>query len=1338
MSDYEAEQYNKYVIGSLANMATPPVDGTDNIPVDGVVRPKEVYDQLPVGAANVNSALMSAAMDNMPSNLVSGAASVGSDLSKAIPIGAAKGAEETFDAAADIAGIPGDLYGAGMKYLGLMDQDKMVMGGSNSLKMVFDAYSNFVNDNIPGMKTLNQAATDVQYENEILGGLAEGISQFAITAIPAAKIVKGLTSTNALVRGLMWGAIADFAAFNPNDETVTVMLTEYFDGASQEERTQFGNLLVDTFKKNESNPDIVNRFKSMVDGGIIGVKAEGLIKALTITAQKVPWAKTLAATGTGGAVMQPEETEGGILSGIIKRLLPIENKLLKDAATKNGSFSNSVFNAGRNEFLKIKNNFTSSEGWLPPSLATNSKNPAFKIDDEGKIKINWQKIAWGFHKPKNKRIKPETHKNNMINTMVNDVDALVQRAQAGDKDAIAIINEASWYRTMRTRLRQEFGGLGDLFADILGATSAQTNVKENWKNSIEVLRRFTKGEYDEEIALFQKRLDAGENMNSIALHQLDKDKEDPFKLIRSATNSLFNANSPAATSALIDTFRQIKLGKAPKTINFTGNLIGYTNEATIDVWAARYLRKIAGYPRLATVSEQGVSGSHLTGSTFENPKIGAEFNFGQEVFNQAKDIINQSGVIKNFDADLGDLGADDLQAVIWFLEKENWGKKGWTNQTGGSLDFEASLAGGDQVRINQLRSIIDSTNSTPEAVEAATKELEELKVPLQRTVAGVSLQRPGAVPSNVAQAGASKEIINSVANDDSVIGVQANNTFGEFAGDPERALNVEVVAREDFNPENLTKTIVNLAKKYNQDSVFISKVVPADTEGALPGAEIYFRSKQGSDFIQQITTALREKGIDGFTFITDARQADSAAVQAGTDANTAGLVGFRFQYIPEFDELYDGTNLAQRIEEMQDLYIETVKKLSKNNDISLANMTYYDTTVYVNRSNPDTSWIKGGIDYEQITKTSGQGIDEGQGSIRSGDATQTNSGGEVRQDSAGTVSNSVSEQAENQSASSLKKKTEFLDVSDEKGINVKTDTENNLSYADLIISGEKTYETRNTNTLKSFVGKRVSIVRTGEGESKAIGTVEVGEPIEVNVEEFRRLQDQHLVPEGSEFDIKEGQTKFIYPLTNPIKFDNERGVAKGIVSRKVKGITAYHGSGKDFDQFSFEEIGTGTGETFFGYGLYFDTDKALAMNFKGKDGKVYKVDLKVADNEVIDAEIPLNEQPEKIQNALIKYYKRYNVDESRPVSDLIAKMPNNPASINYNETKLFAQNLSKNGIKALKYKQLSHPSKKKPSDTFVVFDDKVIDILTKLGIAGAVILTPEMKGTVLTNSKLDT
>ena len=45
--------------------------------------------------------------------------------------------------------------------------------------------------------------------------------------------------------------------------------------------------------------------------------------------------------------------------------------------------------------------------------------------------------------------------------------------------------------------------------------------------------------------------------------------------------------SAARAGALLDTFRQISKGASPKTPNFTGNLIGYTDEATVDVWAAR-------------------------------------------------------------------------------------------------------------------------------------------------------------------------------------------------------------------------------------------------------------------------------------------------------------------------------------------------------------------------------------------------------------------------------------------------------------------------------------------------------------------------------------------------------------------------------------------------------------------------------------------------------------------------------------------------------------------------------------------------------------------------------
>tara|TARA_R110002072_G_scaffold297943_1_gene471238 strand:+ start:434 stop:580 length:147 start_codon:yes stop_codon:yes gene_type:complete len=43
-----------------------------------------------------------------------------------------------------------------------------------------------------------------------------------------------------------------------------------------------------------------------------------------------------------------------------------------------------------------------------------------------------------------------------------------------------------------------------------------------------------------------------------------------------------------------------------------------------------------------------------------------------------------------------------------------------------------------------------------------------------------------------------------------------------------------------------------------------------------------------------------------------------------------------------------------------------------------------------------------------------------------------------------------------------------------KGVNVATDSL--VNYADLIVSGKKYYETRNSNSLKPYIGKRVGII----------------------------------------------------------------------------------------------------------------------------------------------------------------------------------------------------------------------------------------------------------------------
>ena len=63
------------------------------------------------------------------------------------------------------------------------------------------------------------------------------------------------------------------------------------------------------------------------------------------------------------------------------------------------------------------------------------------------------------------------------------------------------------------------------------------------------------------------------------------------------------------------------------------------------------------------------------------------------------------------------------------------------------------------------------------------------------------------------------------------------------------------------------------------------------------------------------------------------------------------------------------------------------------------------------------------------------------------------------------------------------------------GINVRTDE--GVNYSDLIVSGQKKYETRDKDSLRPYIGKRVGIVETGSGPANLVGYATVGDPIEV-------------------------------------------------------------------------------------------------------------------------------------------------------------------------------------------------------------------------------------------------
>ena len=104
-----------------------------------------------------------------------------------------------------------------------------------------------------------------------------------------------------------------------------------------------------------------------------------------------------------------------------------------------------------------------------------------------------------------------------------------------------------------------------------------------------------------------------------------------------------------------------------------------------------------------------------------------------------------------------------------------------------------------------------------------------------------------------------------------------------------------------------------------------------------------------------------------------------------------------------------------------------------------------------------------------------------------------------------------------------------------------------------ILKGEKIIETRNTNSLKPYIGERVGIIRTGKGKAYLVGFCIIGKPkLYENEKEFRKDEDKHLVKKGSKFDIKDNNVKYGYPLHNVEKLETPIPIkSKGIISRKL-------------------------------------------------------------------------------------------------------------------------------------------------------------------------------------------
>ena len=93
-------------------------------------------------------------------------------------------------------------------------------------------------------------------------------------------------------------------------------------------------------------------------------------------------------------------------------------------------------------------------------------------------------------------------------------------------------------------------------------------------------------------------------------------------------------------------------------------------------------------------------------------------------------------------------------------------------------------------------------------------------------------------------------------------------------------------------------------------------------------------------------------------------------------------------------------------------------------------------------------------------------------------------------------------------------------------------------YAEWIMCGAKTIETRTRDVLGKFVGKRVLVIRTGRGpnwgpKAEVIGSVYIRAKEFLDADQLNERRGETLIPSGSKYDCH-GKGKWCYYLSDPM------------------------------------------------------------------------------------------------------------------------------------------------------------------------------------------------------------
>lgn len=431
---------------------------------------------------------------------------------------------------------------------------------------------------------------------------------------------------------------------------------------------------------------------------------------------------------------------------------------------------------------------------------------------------------------------------------IKDLEALAKKAEknrAAGKDIAAdeetaerIIDQRTWYSRMRQMLRRMFGSLGDAMADTLGATSARTPVLPNYKQTTEAMERWSRGEYDSTLETWAEFREEGGKQTAY---------RGPLAL--RTDNKKYNANTFSVMDALINRFRT---KSAPKTPNYGMNLIGAIDDATIDVWAARFLDRIRNFvfgdaKWIPAPAEQAVRGTVKVGM-FGRGTSG-DFFFGQQVFAAVGKKLNME--------------PHEVQALVWFLEKDVWTQSGLTSAVGEGGDI-ASIAA---------------------------------EFPVNRILAGVAPDQQGDATAPVDMM---KPVVEIARGLDSLRGLVNETAYGMYTapnsrdvGYIENASNFEAILdaaapQQDVNA--IAAGIMKVARDQEQSDAFAAVTISSNdtnADHARPAMTVYFKEPMKFDAVKKFIGKVVTDNIGGFTAFADP--------QSGGD-----IRGLRFIFMPEY------------------------------------------------------------------------------------------------------------------------------------------------------------------------------------------------------------------------------------------------------------------------------------------------------------------------------------------------------------------------------------------------------------------------------------------------------